>query len=116
MGKLRGLSLFSNVGVAEAYLKNIGVDILLANELLEDRARFYAEVYPETKMVCGDICDDSLRKSIIDEAVEKNIDFIIATPPCQGMSNWVLWHLMMFVISLYTMRLMLLKLSSQSLY
>ena len=51
MGKLRGLSLFSNVGVAEAYLKNIGVDILLANELLEDRARFYAEVYPETKMV-----------------------------------------------------------------
>ena len=87
MGKLRGLSLFSNVGVAEAYLKNIGVDILLANELLEDRARFYAEVYPETKMVCGDICDDSLRKSIIDEAVEKNIDFIIATPPCQGMSK-----------------------------
>ena len=69
MGKLKGLSLFSNVGVAEAYLKGIGVDILLANELLEDRARFYAEVYPETKMVCGDICDDSLRKSIIDEAV-----------------------------------------------
>ena len=34
--KLRGLSLFANVGVAEAYLKEIGVDMLVANELIPE--------------------------------------------------------------------------------
>ena len=44
--KLRGLSLFANVGIAEAYLEQIGVDMLIANELLPERARFYTDVYP----------------------------------------------------------------------
>lgn len=87
MSKLTGLSLFSNVGVAEAYLQDIGVDVVLANELLEDRANFYAEVYKGTKMVCGDICDDDIRGAIIQEAKDRGVDFIIATPPCQGMSK-----------------------------
>lgn len=87
MSKLRGLSLFANVGIAEAYMKEIGVDILLANEINEDRARFYQDVYPETHMVCGDITDDTIRNSIINEAVDRNVNFIIATPPCQGMSE-----------------------------
>lgn len=38
MAKLRGLSLFANVGIAEAYMKNIGVDIVLANEIDIDRS------------------------------------------------------------------------------
>ena len=39
--KLQGLSLFSNVGIAEIFLKNIGVDVVLANEILSDRSKFY---------------------------------------------------------------------------
>lgn len=85
--RLIGLSLFANVGVAEAYLKEIGIDIVLANELLEDRAKFYSDVYPDTEMVCGDITNDELRTSIVNSAIEKGVDFIIATPPCQGMSK-----------------------------
>ena len=73
MSKLTGLSLFSNVGIAEAYLKEIGVDIVLANELLEERAKFYADVYTDTKMVCGDITDDGVRGGIIAEAIEKKV-------------------------------------------
>ena len=42
--RLRGLSLFANVGIAEAYLQEVGVDILIANELIEDRARFYSDI------------------------------------------------------------------------
>lgn len=87
MSKLRGLSLFANVGIAEAYMKEIGVDIVLANEIDPDRARFYQDVYPETHMVCGDITDDNIRTNIIDEAIEKKVNFVIATPPCQGMSE-----------------------------
>lgn len=87
MSKLTGLSLFSNVGVAEAYFQQIGVDIVLANELLPERARFYADVYQHTDMICGDICNEALRADIVERAIDKKVDFIIATPPCQGMSK-----------------------------
>lgn len=87
MSILKGLSLFANVGIAEAYLHDMGIDILIANEIDNDRAKFYQDVYPHTHMICGDITDDETRKAIVDEAVEKNVDFIIATPPCQGMSE-----------------------------
>ena len=86
MTKLKGLSLFANVGVAEAYLKEIGIDMVLANELLKDRAKFYAEVYPETEMICGDITDDKIRTEIVNKSIELGVDLIMATPPCQGMS------------------------------
>lgn len=85
--KLRGLSLFANVGIAEAYLESIGVHIEVANELLPDRARFYQDVYPNTHMVCGDITDDDVRTSLIEESKAKNVNFVMATPPCQGMSR-----------------------------
>lgn len=87
MGKLKGLSLFANVGIAEAYMEEMGVDIVLANEINEKRAKFYSEVYADTKMVCGDITNDIIREGIIKEAINLGIDFIIATPPCQGMSE-----------------------------
>ena len=85
--KLTGLSLFANVGVAEAYFKEIGVDIVLANEMIPERARFYSAVYPWAEMVCGDICDNAIRDGIVEKSLQKKVDFIIATPPCQGMSK-----------------------------
>lgn len=87
MDKLIGLSLFANVGVAEAYFKDIGIDIVLANELINERAAFYSAVYPHAEMICGDITDDKTRETIVEKAIAKNVDFIIATPPCQGMSK-----------------------------
>lgn len=87
MSKLKGLSLFANVGIAEAYMEELDVDICVANELLPDRAKFYSDVYPKTKMICGDITDDSVRKQIVDASNKARVDFIIATPPCQGMSD-----------------------------
>ena len=87
MSKLKGLSLFANVGIAEAYMKEIGIDIKIANEIDIDRARFYKEVYPETEMICGDITNNEIRSSIIEKSISHKVDFIIATPPCQGMSD-----------------------------
>lgn len=88
MKKLRGLSLFSNVGIAEAGLDLLAdVDIIYANELLKDRAEFYSCVHPNTQMIQGDITNDELREAIITKSIEANINFIIATPPCQGMSE-----------------------------
>ena len=86
MGRIKGLSLFANVGVAEAMFKNIGVDIVLANELIEKRAQFYQEVYPDTEMICGDITEGNTRDKIVARGIELGVNFVIATPPCQGMS------------------------------
>ena len=61
MKKLRGLSLFSNVGVAEALFSDIDVEIVIANEIDEKRARFYSELYPDTNMICGDITDKNIQ-------------------------------------------------------
>lgn len=85
--KLRCLSLFSNVGVAEAYFEEIGVDVVLANEIDKDRCSFYSHLYPKTNMINGDITDDKIREKIILESINQKVDFIIATPPCQGMSE-----------------------------
>ncbi len=87
MYKLKGLSLFANVGIAEAYLESLGIDICIANEIDESRARFYQDVYKQTHMICGDITDDRVRDQIVKEALNRGVDFIIATPPCQGMSE-----------------------------
>lgn len=84
--KLNGVSLFANVGIAEAYLESIGVDMKVANEFVPQRARFYQDVYTNTHMICGDIKEDVVRKQIVDEALEQNVNFVMATPPCQGMS------------------------------
>ena len=59
----------------------------MANEIDEKRAKFYQEVYSDAHMICGDITDQTTRGEIIKEAIQKNVEFIIATPPCQGMSE-----------------------------
>lgn len=87
MARLKGLSLFANVGIAEAYMESIGIDIVLANEIDANRARFYQDVYKNAHMVCGDITKDEVRTAIVKEAKEKKIDLVMATPPCQGMSE-----------------------------
>lgn len=86
MYEIKGLSLFANVGIAEILFNRIGVRIVLANEIDERRARFYKEIYPETMMICGDITDDKVRDEIVNRAISMKVNFIMATPPCQGMS------------------------------
>lgn len=86
MTKLKGLSLFSNVGVAETYLEECGIEIVVANEIDKKRAEFYQHLYPKTDMVIGDITKEDVVDRIVKLSKEKKIDFLIATPPCQGMS------------------------------
>ena len=83
--KYRIMSLFANVGIAEALLDGIA-DVKIANEIDKKRASFYKAVYPDTDMVCGDITDENIQKQLIIKAKEEKVNLIIATPPCQGMS------------------------------
>lgn len=82
-----GLSLFSGGGIAETYFEEIGIHIAVANELLPERADFYQRTHPSTEMICGDITDESIFDTVMQKAQEAGAKFLLATPPCQGMST-----------------------------
>lgn len=86
MKKMKGLSLFASAGIAEMNIKSCGIDMVLANELIPIRARTHEFWHPNCEMICGDITDSSVKDVIINKSLEKKIDFILATPPCQGVS------------------------------
>ena len=81
---MKGLSLFSSAGIGETYLHNCGIDIIAANELIERRANLHKKLFPHCEMICGDITNPEIFNRII--AASKGVEFIIASPPCQGMS------------------------------
>ena len=84
--RLKAISLFANVGVAETYLEELGIDVVLANEIDEERAEFYRHLYPKTDMICGDVTKKDIQDQIISKSKKLGIDLVMATPPCQGMS------------------------------
>lgn len=84
---MNGLSLFANVGIAETYLKELGFQVKVANELLPARAKFYEHSHPDCHMICGDITEEEIFSQVIKKARKEKVQFILATPPCQGMSQ-----------------------------
>lgn len=85
--KIKAMSLFANVGIAEAYLEEIGVDVVIANEIDPNRVRFYNYLYKKTEVICGDITEEEIRNTLISRGKIENVELVIATPPCQGMST-----------------------------
>lgn len=84
---MKGISLFSSAGIAETYLKDCGIEMICACELLQKRAELHKWLYPECEMVCGDITNESIYNKIKKEALKNDCKFLLATPPCQGMSS-----------------------------
>lgn len=84
---INAISLFANVGIAEAYLDEIGINVVAANEIDPRRTAFYKHVYPSVEVVEGDITDPLIKTEMVALAKKYNVELIIATPPCQGMST-----------------------------
>ena len=87
VGKMIGISMFSSAGIAETYLKDVDIDIVLANELVAERAKYYRHFYPNTEMIVGDIMSEDIYNEYVSKAKSLNPKFLLATPPCQGMSS-----------------------------
>jgi DNA (cytosine-5)-methyltransferase 1 len=83
--KMKGLSLFASGGVAELNLKKY-ITFEIANELIPIRAKVHEYWHPQAEMICGDISNASIKAQIIRRSISKEIDFVLATPPCQGVS------------------------------
>ena len=83
---LKAISLFSGAGIDEFYLSNVGVDIILANEIIESRATAYKALHRNQNVINDDICKSEVKNEIIELAKDNKVELIIATPPCQGVS------------------------------
>jgi len=83
---MNGVSLFANVGIGETYVGRHGIQITVANELLSDRAEFYRYSHPEAHMVTGDITNKDIYNEVLKRSKKNKCEFLMATPPCQGMS------------------------------
>lgn len=83
---MNGVSLFSSAGIGELFLKTLGINIVLSNELIKRRSNLHQVIYPETETFCGDI-NEKITTDYINKIIyEKDVKFLIATPPCQGFS------------------------------
>lgn len=78
--------MFSSAGVGEAYLPQKGFNCVVANEIEQKRADFHKHLHPESHMVYGDICKEENFNEFINKSLEKKVELLIATPPCQGFS------------------------------
>lgn len=83
---MNALSLFSNIGIGESLLFKNNINIKVANEIIEKRVKIYREMYPKVNMISGDIRNNDTFNKIIESSLKFKCDFLIATPPCQGMS------------------------------
>ena len=79
-----GLSLFSNIGIAEMGLDPEKFKILFANEVDKRRSTLYGKIHASTIMIHGDIRSSNIKTKLTENS---EIDFIISSPPCQGMST-----------------------------
>jgi DNA (cytosine-5)-methyltransferase 1 len=85
----KAISLFASAGIGDIALKHLGYKVLVANELISERANIFQYNYPDTLMLNGDIftLKDKLVDSIIEISHGAIIDLALVTPPCQGMSK-----------------------------
>ena len=84
---IKAASLFSGAGIGEYYLNELGIDIVLANEVVKSRAVAHSFIYPDCDMIVDDITKESVQEEIINKCKKEKVKLIIATPPCQGVST-----------------------------
>lgn len=86
---MKGITLFASGGIGDLAFKGAGINMILANEYVYERAQVFAYNYPDCEVVIGDITLE--KDNIISRTKEllngDALDFLVATPPCQGMSK-----------------------------
>ena len=90
------ISLFSSAGIGCYGFKQSGYECIATNEYIERRLniqKFNHKCKYESGYICGDITTDKVKSRLYQEIAMwkknehiKEVDVVIATPPCQGMS------------------------------
>lgn len=86
---MNAISLFACGGIGDLGLRQAGFKVVVANEVMSDRAEVFKHNFPEAEMIIGDIWEkeDEILNATISKLNGENLDIVFATPPCQGMSK-----------------------------
>lgn len=79
--------MFSGSGISNLYLKELGIEVIAANELIPKRAELYEFLYPDTEVIKGSIIEMNNYNHLKELVLEEKPRLLISTPPCQGMST-----------------------------
>lgn len=83
---IKAAALFSSAGIGEYFLNEIDIDVVIANEIMKSRSETHQIIYPSCKMINDDITKEEIQHRIANECLKMEVQMIIATPPCQGLS------------------------------
>lgn len=86
---MKAISLFSSSGIGDLGLRENGIKTIINSELLKARADLFSENFPESKSFIGDINEnkDDIVNYYNKKYQNEELFLILATPPCQGMSQ-----------------------------
>ncbi|MFN5324417.1 MAG: DNA cytosine methyltransferase [Bacteroidota bacterium] len=81
---MKAIELFAGAGGLSLGLKQAGIDVVLANEIVKDFATTYSINNPQTKVINDDIHNIDWENEI---STIGNVDLVSGGPPCQGFST-----------------------------
>lgn len=86
-GQFHVLDLFSGAGGFSYGLDSVeGFRTEVAIDFDKNAINTFQKNFPNTKCICGNICDEKIKEEIICSAKERKVNMIIGGPPCQGFS------------------------------
>ncbi len=81
-------SLFANIGLGTYMLKDLNIEISVANELkADDRAPIHQELYPICNVIAGSITDDVIYDKIVEAHKARKCRIVLMSPCCQSFSK-----------------------------
>ena len=87
MNEFRILDLFCGAGGFSCGLDQVeGMSTEVALDFDVNAVNTFQKNFPNSKCICGNICDEDVKKQIIELCKERKINMIVGGPPCQGFS------------------------------
>lgn len=81
--RLKATNLFACAGLCEYYLSDIGVDVVLKNELEPERALLNHSIFNNSTMVIGDITSKEVQDKMAEIANCEQCKILMMSPKCQ---------------------------------
>lgn len=81
---IKSISLFANAGIGEYFISQVGVQNVIANELIGKRCRWYKTIFPHCEVVAGSIENPMVFDKLVALANREVVELLMASPPCQG--------------------------------
>ena len=85
--RMKTTNLFACAGINQYYLSNIGVDVVLTNELESDRAKLNHAIFKNSTMVIGDITNPKVQDKLAEIANKEKPQILLASPCCQQITR-----------------------------